>query len=133
MNTLHAQNLASARIQGPAKLAALMLDHPWGLARAAQSPALQELCFGLGEHFAGLAEGKAPTRGLAGLLPILLAEARQELKDRGAKAQDFKVLLAARLIWASPALGERGSALAQRAWLRAWKGQAGAQAFLKTL
>lgn len=133
MNTLNHPSLASARIAGPAHLAHLMLDHAWGLARAAQSPALQELCFSLGDHFSGLAEGKAPTRGIAGLLPILLSEASTELKERGAKAQDFKVLLAARLIWASPALGEQGLRVAQKAWLRAWKGQAGAEAFLQSL
>ncbi len=129
----HTFGLPQARIVGPARLADLMLDHAWGLARAAQNPALQELCFGLGEHFAGLAEGKAPARGFSGLLPALLHEAGQDLKERGAKPQDWRVLRAARLIWASPALGERGLHAAKRAWLRAWKGQPGAEAFLKTL
>jgi hypothetical protein len=134
MSILHAnaQSPATARIAGPARLAAFFNDHAWGLARAAQNPALQELCFSLGDHFSGLAEGKAPARGIAGLLPVLLNEAGQELKERDAKPLDHKVLLAARLLWASPALGERGLRLAQRAWLRVWRGQAGAKAFLET-
>lgn len=114
-------------------LAELLIDETWGLARAAQSPALQEICFGLGDHYQALAKGKASPRGLQGLLPLLLKECREELKQMQARPMDYRVLLAARIIWAAPALGLRGLQAARKAWLRVWRRQAGAAVRLQSL
>lgn len=114
-------------------LADLMIDETWGLARAAQSPTLQTLCFGLGDHFHALSQGKRSPRGLQGLLPLLLRECRQELRLAQARPMDYRVLLAAQLIWAAPELGARGLETARKAWLRVWRRQAGAAVYLASL
>jgi hypothetical protein len=111
-------------------LADLMIEETWGLARAAQSPALQALCFGLGDHFSALAQGKPSPRGLQRLLPLLLRDCCQELRLAQARPMDFRVLFAARLVWAAPSFGQRGIQAVRRAWLRVWKRQAGAAVYL---
>jgi hypothetical protein len=107
-----------------------MIEETWGLARAAQSPALQALCFGLGDHYSALAQGKPSPRGLQRLLPLLLREAHHELRLTQARPMDWRVLSAAQVVWLAPAHGERGLQIARRAWQRVWRRQAGAAVYL---
>lgn len=102
------------------RLAALLLDPQWGLTQATQVPSLQELCDAMGHYYAGLDAMEAPSQALSGLLPMLLRDCEDELRERHAAMAEFKVLLAARLIWTCPKQGARGVKVAEQAWWRAW-------------
>lgn len=115
------------------QLAGLLLDAQWGLAQATKVPSLQELCDAMGHYYAGLQAMEAPSQALAGLIPMMIRDCDEELHERHAPPADFKVLMAARLIWACPKLGPRGLAAAQRAWVRVWDRRAEASAALDEL
>jgi hypothetical protein len=101
------------------ELAELLLHPSTGLIQATKLPALHELCLGLGEHYASVARGTGSSAGLLNLLPLLLQDAREEMRLRQAGVREERILRAVRLIWASPARGERGMRVAKRAWGRA--------------
>lgn len=118
MNTLQ-KTIPHAPAVPYGELAELLLHPSTGLIQATKLPALHELCLGLGEHYASVARGTGSSAGLLNLLPLLLQEAKEELKRRQATTKEQKILLAVRLIWASPAQGERGLRVARKACARA--------------